>query len=216
MTMASSSNITAFLLTGVLFLMATSLAAETYRWKDKDGKTHYGAAVPAEYADQPYDILNDAGMVIDRVEDTSVPMEVRAEEKQKSKERAPLISQEERDRQYDRLLIIQYRSEGEIRQALEFELAQLDYDNTIIEQSRTSTTKAIREQIQEAADQQRANLPISKEQQKAIDLLYARLESDNEKRLAMEEREAQITARFQKHIDRYRFLTSKDQPESGQ
>lgn len=216
MTMASSSNITAFLLTGVLFLMATSLAAETYRWKDKDGKTHYGAAVPAEYADLPYDILNDAGMVIDRVEDTSVPMEVRAEEKQKSKERAPLISQEERDRQYDRLLIIQYRSEGEIRQALEFELAQLDYDNTIIEQSRTSTTKAIREQIQEAADQQRANLPISKEQQKAIDLLYARLESDNEKRLAMEEREAQITARFQKHIDRYRFLTSKDQPESGQ
>ena len=47
------------------------LHADTYRWKDKDGKVHYGAVVPAEYADQPYDVLNSAGMVIDHVEDTS-------------------------------------------------------------------------------------------------------------------------------------------------
>ena len=201
-------------MSGVLCLVATSLAAETYRWKDKDGKTHYGAAVPAEYADQPYDVLNDAGMVIDRVEDTSVPMDIREEVKKMVKERAPLISQEERERAYDRLLVIQYRSEDEIKQALEFELAQLGYDKTIIEQSYTSTTTAIRDQIRQAADRQRANLPIPAEQQQAIDRLYARLVSDTEKQLAMSKREDQIRARFQKHLDRYRFLTSPDQQES--
>src|SRR5210317_1634137 len=107
----------AAVLTALIFsLSITSLAADTYRWKDKDGKVHYGAAVPPEYADQPYDVLNNAGMVIEHVEDTSVSMEVRAE--QMMQERAPLISEEERERQSDRLLVIQYRSEEEILEAL--------------------------------------------------------------------------------------------------
>ena len=81
MTMESKSpRIVAILIAGIISLSVSSLAADTYRWKDKDGKVHYGAAVPAEYAEQPYDILNKAGIVIEHVEDTSVPIEVRVEE----------------------------------------------------------------------------------------------------------------------------------------
>ena len=58
----------AMLIAVILSLSVTSLAAETYRWKDKDGKTHYGAMVPAEYADQPYDVLNNSGQVIEHIE----------------------------------------------------------------------------------------------------------------------------------------------------
>lgn len=209
--MASSSRLTAFLLTTVLCLVATSVAAETYRWKDKDGKTHYGESVPAEYADQPYDILNSAGMVIDRVEDTSVSMEAREEEKKKSQERAPLISEEERARQYDRLLVIQYRSIDEITEAMDIEVAQLGYDKQIINQSLNSTSKAIREQIQQAADQQRANRPITEEQQQAIDQLYARLVTDQKKNEAIQHREEQIRGRFEKALTRYRYLTTQGQ-----
>ena len=61
------------LIAGICCLSVTSVTADTYRWKDKDGKVHYGAAVPAEYAEQPYDVLNSAGVVIDHIEDTSVP-----------------------------------------------------------------------------------------------------------------------------------------------
>lgn len=214
--MGSRYKTATFLLAAMLCMVATSLSAETYRWKDKDGKTHYGAAVPAEYADQPYDVLNNAGMVIDRIEDTSVPMDIREEEKKIIKERAPLISQEERDRQYDRLLVIQYRSEDEIKQAMELELAQLDYDKTIIAQSFTSTSHAIRDQIDQAADQQRANRPIKEDQQRAIDRLYARLDSDTSKQLAMDRRESQIRERYQKHLDRYRFLTSGGEEGKGE
>ena len=197
------------LIAGICYLSVTSVTADTYRWKDKEGKVHYGAAVPAEYADQPYDVLNSAGVVIDRIEDTSVPLEVIVEEK--VKERAPLISDEERQRQADRLLVIQYRSEEEILAALELQLAQLGYDSRLIQQSYDSANTAIRDQVKQAADQQRANLPISAEQQKGIDGLYARRSRDEQKLATLTRRENRIRERFQADIDRYRYLTSKNE-----
>ena len=199
---------------GMLCLAASPLSAETYRWKDKDGKVHYGAAVPPEYADQPYDVLNCAGIVIEHVEDTSVPEEVRAE--QKIQERAPLISAEERERQADRLLVIQYRSEEEILEALELEIAQLGYDSRLVNQSYESTSMALRQQIREAANQQRANQPIGPEQQQGIDKLYARMASDDKKRLAIKRREDRIRERYQRDLERYRYLKSGDESDSAE
>lgn len=204
--MEFSPRIVALLVAGIFCLSVTSLAADTYRWKDKEGNVHYGSAVPAEYADQPYDVLNSAGVVIKTVEDTSVPLEVQVVEK--VKERAPLISAEERQRQSDRLLVIQYRSEEDIAKELELEIAQLGYDSRIINQSYKSTNNAIRDQIRQAGNQQRANQPISADQQKGINKLYARLARDNKKRMTMAKREERIRARFAANLERYRFLTS--------
>lgn len=200
------------LVSGMLGLAVSPLSAETYRWKDKDGKVHYGAAVPAEYADQPYDILNNAGIVIDRVEDTSVPMDVIEEEKEKKKERAPLIPEEVRRAQADKLLVLQYSSEEDILKALELEVAQLGYDSQIIDQSYQSTNKAIRDQIRLAADQQRANIPVSEKQKKEIAALYLRRKQDEKRRMAIQNREKVIRERFQVDLERYRFLTSKNKP----
>ena len=196
----------AVLIAGIIYLSVSSLSADTYRWKDKDGKVHYGAAVPAEYAEQPYDVLNNQGMVIEHIEDTSIPLEVIVE--QKIQERQPLISDEERQRQSDRLLVIQYRSVEEIGVALQLQLDQLGYDSRIINQSYDSTRKAIRDQIRQAADQQRANQPISSDQQQGIDKLYTRLTRDGKKRAAMDKRENRIRARFQAALDRYLILTT--------
>lgn len=204
--MEFSPRIVALLVAGIFCLSVTSLAADTYRWKDKEGNVHYGSAVPAEYADQPYDVLNSAGVVIKTVEDTSVPLEVQVVEK--VKERAPLISAEERQRQSDRLLVIQYRSEEDIAKELELEIAQLGYDSRIINQSYKSTNNAIRDQIRQAGNQQRANQSINADQQKGINKLYARLARDNKKRMTMAKREERIRARFAANLERYRFLTS--------
>ncbi len=210
MIMESNSRIVAVLIAGILALLAASVSAESYRWKDKDGKIHYGAAVPAEYRDHPYDILDNSGRVIEHVEDTSVPLEVIAEKKI-AKKREPLISDEQRRLQSDRLLVIRYSSEEEINNALELEIAQLGYDTKVINQSYDSTTTAIRNQISQAADQQRAGMQISAEQQKEIDQLYARLSRDIRKRAAMTKRENRIRARFEAELDRYIYLTSDDE-----
>ena len=123
-----------------------------------------------------------------------------------------MISEEERERQSDRLLVIQYRSEDEILKALELEIAQLGYDTRIINQSYESTNAAIRDQIRQAADQQRANQPISADQQSGIDKLYARRASDEKKRNhAMAGREERIRARYEADLERYRYLTTPDE-----
>jgi len=207
-TVRPRAKILAVIIAGLFCISASSLCADTYRWKDKDGNTHYGAAVPAEYADQPYDIINNAGVVIEHVEDTSVPMEVRAEEKIKKK-REPLISEKTRQQQSDKLLVIRYSSEAEILKAQELELAQLGYDKKVINQSYKSTNIAIRTQIAEAANQQRAGQAITPEKQKEIDQLYLRQIKDDKKRTAMSNRESRIRERYQAEIERYRYLTGE-------
>lgn len=202
----SSPQIVAIFIAGILSLSVTSVVADTFRWKDKEGKVHYGAAVPAEYADQPYDVLNNAGLVIRHVEDTSIPLEVLAEEQIQEKD--PLIEEEERQRQLDRMLLLQYSSEEEITKALQLEVAQLGYDSTLVLQSQESTNQAIRNQVSQAADQQRAGQQVSEEKQKEIDQLYARLARDEKKQLKIEQREARIRTRFETDLERYRNLTS--------
>jgi len=199
-----------------LCLTVTPLSAETYRWKDKNGKVHYGATLPAEYADQPHDILNKAGLVIEHVEESRIPQEIVIEEEEiKTKE--PLISDKQRQIQTDRLLVIQYRSEDEIQAALDLELAQLGYDKKLIRQSQDSASVTIREQIRLAADQQRAGQEVTPDQQKYIRQLHNRRVKGEEQLKAVATREQRIRERFQVKLERYQFLTSgKDAADDEQ
>lgn len=207
--MESNPRIGAILIAAMLFLSASGLAADTYRWKDKEGNVHYGASVPAEFADQPYDILNKNGIVIERVKDTSMSQEVR--DIKKVEKRKPLISEEQRAIQSDRLLVIQYRSEADINSALELELAQVDYDSRLIRKSIESTKTAIRENIKQAADQQRSGQTVKEEQRSDIDKLYRRLASEEEKLSTMQSRSDNTRVRFAHVLERYRKLTAAAQ-----
>lgn len=211
------TRVMVILVATICAFLATSLAADTYRWKDKEGKTHYGATVPAEYADQPYDILNNAGIVIEHVErTTTLPPEI-IEEEPEATGKQPLISEEVRRIESEKLLLIQYRSEEDIIEALNLEIAQLGYDSRLIRQSLESTSTSIRDQIRQAADQQRAGLPVSENQQKEIAGLYARHGRDERRQTAMLKREERIRTKFQSDLERYRYLTSdaeEPEPES--
>lgn len=195
----------------VLGFAFTSVSAETYRWKDKDGNVHFGASVPAEYADQPYDILNNAGEFVERIVDTSVPVDVIEQEKEK-KGRQPLISEEQRQIHRDKLLVIQYTSEKDITDSLDLEMAQLGYDSRFVTESLERGAKALRDEIRVAADQQRSNQPVNEAQKTEIAELYARRLADTKRQQRLEIREQRVRARFQKDLDRYRYLTSKDKP----
>lgn len=196
-------------------LSVTPLAADTYRWKDKNGEIHYGEAVPPEYADQPYDVINSQGIVIEHVEDPTERVVATEEKKAEKKEREPLISEEERRIQSDRLLVIRYSSEDDIQKQLELELAQVGYDRKVISQSVDSTSAAIRSQVSQAADKQRAGQDITAEQRTEIDQLYARLAQDKKQLTANRQREERIRTRYAADLERYRFLTSENE-EAGQ
>lgn len=196
--------------TGSLFLSVTAVSADSYRWKDKEGETHYGAAVPPEYADQPYDVLNDAGLVTGHIKVTREPQQVNVEPM--DEEQAPDISEEEqRQRKSDRLLVIKYRSEQDIQDALNLKITQLGYESKIIQQSFDSTAAAIRDQIRLAADEQRAGIQVNADQQQRLDKLYLRLTRDENRISALDERERSIRTRFKADLDHYRRLQTTDQ-----
>ncbi len=199
-------GVVAVLIATAFCLSVTALAAETYRWKDNDGNIHYGAIVPPEYANRPYDVLNNVGIVIKHVENTSIAPETIIEPDPQLTE--PPVAEQELQRQSDRLLLVKYRSEEAINDALEKGITQLGYESSLINQSIESTNTAIRDQIRQAADQQRANLPISIDQQKGINRLYKRRAWDKKRQTAINNRRNQIRASFQAELLRYRTLKS--------
>ncbi len=205
----------------VLLLAAVCLPiladADTYRWRDRDGKLHFGESVPAEYADRAYDIINKAGIVIKHVE-PGEELQQKAEKKKKEKEkkRKPLISAEERQRQADRYLLLQYQTEEDIDKEMKLELSQMDYDVKITQQSLDSTRTAIEGQIRTLADQQRAGQPVSEAQQQKLDKLYRRLSSDRFKMARLDERADEVRARFKQDRERFRYLTSEKKSPAEQ
>jgi len=189
------------------------LQAKTYRWTDKDGDIHFGESLPPEYAELPYDVINNDGLVIEHVEHFKPGVEPpQATVEQKAKERTPLIPLAERRLQADRFLLIQYQSEVDIQHEQESQLSQLDYDSKLMHQSLDNAITAITSQVRDLADQQRAGKELTPKQQQKIDKLYARLAKEKHRLAKMGEREAGIRARFQADLDRFRYLKSKEGP----
>lgn len=205
----------------VAVLIATPVMAETYRWKDKDGKTHFGSTVPAEYADLPYDVINKSGLVVRRVEPFTQPPEVIEAAAKKEKEEKQ--TKDSRQEQSDRLLLIKYESDAAIQKALELELDQVGYDSMLINKSYANTNAAIIDKVRLAADQQRAGIEVSEAQTAELNRLYRSLEIDKAKLAAMGSRKEKVNARFGVELQRYQELVKKysdtksvelpDQPE---
>lgn len=97
----------------VLLLLAplASLAQQTkvFKWVDKDGVTHYGDSIPAEYAELPKEVLNDRGVTVANLEGKKTPEQLEAERIEK--ERVVAI---ELQRRADQALLATYLSVEEI------------------------------------------------------------------------------------------------------
>jgi len=195
----------------VLVVLATVLASaaaiaqdEIYRWVDDKGEVHYGAVLPPQYANRPHQILRN-GLVIKSVEDPMAVVEAE-EAAQPKQEQDPVDETRARLRDTDRLLLLKYRSEEEIVEAMELEVANLDYDARQIEQERANAQSALASQIREAADRQRAGMPDDAQLTGQIVALRKRLLQNSRNHNDLEVREAQIREMFQIELRRYRFL----------
>ncbi len=197
----------AFLCFLITFLLSTSAAAETYRWKDKVGKLHFGSTVPAEYAAQPYDIISKSGLVIGHVEPGSQSVEARIEAARQ--EALSQQSIEERQAQSDRLMLIKYPTEDALLESLQLELDQVGYDNRLITTSYNNTHAAIIDQIRLAADQQRAGIKVSDAQIGELERLHKDLSIDQRKLDTASSREDEVKDRFEVTHQRYLELVKK-------
>jgi hypothetical protein len=88
---------------------ALAQQAKVYKWVDKDGVTHYGDSIPAEYAELPKEVINEHGITVDNLEGKKSAEELEAERIEK--ERLAAI---ELQRRADRALLATYLSVDEI------------------------------------------------------------------------------------------------------
>ncbi len=98
----------------ILVLLLMPLAgvaqdARVYKWVDKNGLTHYGDSIPAEYAELPKEVLNDHGVTVDNLEGKKTPEQIEAERIE-----AERVAAIELQRRADQALLATYLSVDEI------------------------------------------------------------------------------------------------------
>jgi len=112
-----------FALAGSLLLACTvALSAQKgtslYKWKDKDGATHYGDTIPPEYSTQDRQELNQQGVPVRDLPRQLTPEEAAAARK--------LADTEDKRRQRDQFLLNTYTKPGDIEQQRDDRLALID------------------------------------------------------------------------------------------
>jgi hypothetical protein len=92
-------------------LAGGALAQEgrVYKWVDKEGVTHYGDSIPAEYAELPKEVINEHGVTVDNLEGKKTPEQLEAERLEKER-----LAEVELQRRADRALLATYLSVDEI------------------------------------------------------------------------------------------------------
>ena len=198
------------LVAGLIF--STQANAElVYRWADEDGKIHYGRTLPPDHANKPYEILNEAGVVIERVDDPMARQKP-PEPEEESTELEPLFTPDEVRVRSDRLLMLQYNNEEDLIAAMQIKIDELGYDARLINQSRASTMTAMAGHVRNAADRQRAGMPEEPDVEKNIHSLRQRLKRSENQLADLKVREVGIRAVFGENLERYRFLINGGRP----
>ena len=179
-----------FLATGLV--LAGSAQAKVYKWVDENGEVHYSETLPPDFQDKKADVLNNEGVT--QQKDLSLvppppppppppgakkegPVEL-PRDSSGQKRPAPLYSPDQVKQQQYALLLLRYDSEQEILDAMEVEIKQLGYDAALLNGSRSSLMQAYRGNIREAADKQRAGLPVEPALIAEIDNLKQKLASN--------------------------------------
>jgi hypothetical protein len=210
------SLLTTIALTSLLVTAVSAQAAEVFRWVDENGEVHYSETLPPDFKDKGHDVLNERGIVTD--EDLSltpeVPDEVPDAEKLKElprdssgmKRAKQLYSDAEMQRRMDNFLMLRYRSQQEIEDAMNVEIKQLAYDRRLLETTRESMNKSYRGQIRQAANRQRSGQEVPEQATNEIGDLQQKLEENGRSIASLETREIGIRSQFQKQLDRYRYL----------
>lgn len=198
-----------------LFNTPDTAAQNVYRWVDDEGKVHYTKALPPDAAHRPYDILSQSGILIERVTDP-IAKQKPPPEKPAKNEPEPLYSEKEKQILGDRLLLLKYRSEQEILDAMELEIDHLKYDERMLNAGYQSVMQTLESEIRAAANQQRAGLDVDADTERSVARLQRRLRTNRKASDELEVRRARIRADFQADLARYRVLVRQyEETEPG-
>lgn len=193
------------LLASLIATVSLPVLADTYKWVDDRGVTHYSSTLPPEYASKNRQILNKSGIVI-RTQDVLTPDERRAKQAESAKVSADEALARDQKR-YDKSLVDSYSSVGEIELARSRSMQQLDAGITSIDSQVTMVANHLSDLKKEVADRRKGNKKVPpfmlneiKESEDRLSGLQQNLDKSKAKR-------AETQARFEAEKARYKELT---------
>jgi len=218
-------------------VLANTAEAKVYRWVDENGEVHYSETLPPNFQDKKHDVLDSQGITRETDQTLAPPP---PEPKKKNEEEpgelprdssglprpAPLYTEQQLRKQQNDLLLLRYDSDQEILDAMTVEINQLDYDRRLLETSHASLLEAYEGNVREAAERQRAGLPVEPKLIQDINNLKVRLAKSTAEIAGLDDREVSIAETFESELERYRTLVAAmneaaeeqqaEQQESGQ
>ena len=181
--------------------------ADTYKWVDDHGVTHYSETLPPEYANRNRQILNKSGVVI-KTQDVLTPEERKARDEQAEKTRADAAAARDQ-RRYDKSLVESYSSVDEIELAKTRSLQQMDAGITSINSQIEMVTNHLNALQKEVAERQRTNKKVPQFMLSEIKESQDRLKGLQQDLVRSKEKRAAVQARFDAEKARYKELTGK-------
>jgi len=123
----------ALLSISALLLTSQVMADQVYKWVDSDGVTHYGDAVPAEFAPRERYVINEQGVTVKKLDRERTEQELVADAIYAAK-RAKEAKVIERQRERDRILLDTYLSIEEIAMLRDRRLLAIEAQVGVIRQ----------------------------------------------------------------------------------
>ncbi|MEL6868989.1 MAG: DUF4124 domain-containing protein [Pseudomonadota bacterium] len=128
-------------------LAATDSGRALYRWVDDEGVVHFGDSIPAQYAEQEKQILNNQGVAIGRIAGKATEEEL-AQQAAEAEAKAA----RERGLRADRALLATYLSIGEIERHRDRRVELLEAQSRVSELYLTNLRKRLVSLLDEASN----------------------------------------------------------------
>jgi len=186
-----------------------------YKWRDEAGNLHYADSVPPEATRLGYEVVNQQGVVVRRVERAKTAAEIAA-----TKAAAEKLAEEKRKAddaaRNDAQMLAAYPSEEDLRKSLQAQIDLITQNIQATEVGITSQEKSLAERLVHAAEQERNGKPVPAPVQNQINTLRKGLA---DQKAFLERRTADRTAMEKQlvtDLEKYRVLKQRaDEQRDG-
>ncbi len=211
-----------FTLVALVLLSGTAIAAKSgvnddrmrYKWRDESGTLHYADTVPPEALKFGYEVVNQQGVVVRRVERAKTEAELAAAKAEAAK-RAEEQRKADDAARNDAQMLAAYPTEEDLRKSLQAQIDLIAQNIQATELGIASQEKSLAERLVHAAEQERNGKPVPPPVQKQINDLRTGL---TEQKAYLERRTADRVAmekQLVSEIERYRTVKQRADDQRG-
>ena len=197
------------LLTFLALATAAGLAqGKTYRWVDEEGRVHYGDRIPAKYAQQRSQRLNERGVVVEERNAPKSAETLAAEEAARQKAARESAKAAEQKR-YDDWLISTYATQDQLLLRRDDQLAILDSRIASGEKSITQNQDSLDKLKTRAANFEAQNKPVPARISQQIGEFESTLRKSKSALDAMRGEREKVNLDFERDLNRWLELSER-------